>query len=279
MLTQSKISLLTFIMALFLIFSCSGGGMEQKKATFSNLKDVPNEAWEKLSKKKIYFGHQSVGFNVLDGVKDLMKENQKIKLNIVETMDSVDFKNGILAHSRVGENIDPKGKIEAFSRILEEGVGKRADVAALKFCYVDMTKNTDISKLFDDYRAEIEKLRKKYPNLTIVHFTEPITVSKSNWKTWIKKVLGKKEFWEFDDNVKRNQYNEMLIKEFQGKDPILDIAKIESTKSDGSRQSFKLNGMTYYSMFPGYTTDGGHLNELGRKKVAEQFILLLVNLT
>jgi hypothetical protein len=54
--------------------------------------------------------------------------------------------------------------------------------------------------------------------------------------------------------------------------PILDIAAIESTKPDGSRQSFELDGVTYFSMVPEYTTDGGHLNEIGRKIVAEQFV-------
>jgi hypothetical protein len=65
--------------------------------------------------------------------------------------------------------------------------------------------------------------------------------------------MGKKGFWEYSENIKRNQYNEMLIKEYKGKEPILDIAGIESTKPDGSRQSFELDGVTYYSMVPEYT--------------------------
>jgi hypothetical protein len=80
--------ILTAIMA---TISCSGGEMEQKKVTYNSLKDIPDAAWEKLSQKKIYFGHQSVGFNIMDGVKDLMKEYPQIKLNIVETKDSKDF--------------------------------------------------------------------------------------------------------------------------------------------------------------------------------------------
>jgi hypothetical protein len=31
-------------------------------------------------------------------------------------------------------------------------------------------------------------------------------------------------------------------------------------------------------MVPEYTTDGGHLNEIGRKKIAEQFLILLAKL-
>ncbi|BBO72962.1 hypothetical protein DSCW_03790 [Desulfosarcina widdelii] len=252
--------------------------MEQKKVTYNSLKDIPDAAWEKLSQKKIYFGHQSVGFNIMDGVEDLKKEYPQINLKVVETKDSDEIKPGILAHSRVGKNTDPKSKIDDFSNILDNGIGRQADAAALKFCYVDMKKESDIPKIFEEYKYEIEKIKKAYPDFSIVHFTEPLTVSKTTWKTWLKKILGKKDFWEFNDNIKRNEYNELLISEYQGKDPILDIAAIESTKPDGTRQSFELNGKTYYSMYPGYTTDGGHLNELGRKRVAEQLILLMVNL-
>ena len=38
------------------------------------------------------------------------------------------------------------------------------------------------------------------------------------------------------------------------------------------------HGKTFYAMAPEYTYDGGHLNELGRKKVAEQLLILLANL-
>ncbi len=70
----------------------------------------------------------------------------------------------------------------------------------------------------------------------------------------------------------------MLIKQYEGKEPIFDIAKIESTFPDGTRSSFTKDGKTYYSMVPEYTYDGGHLNETGRKKVAEQLLILLAQL-
>ena len=90
--------------------------------------------------------------------------------------------------------------------------------------------------------------------------------------------MGIKKIWEYDDNIKRNEYNEMIIKKYEGKEPVFDIAKIQSTFPDGTRCSFSKDGKTYYSMVPEYTNDGGHLNEIGRKKVAEQFLILLTNL-
>ena len=253
--------------------------MSEKNISYDAIKDVPASTWEKLSQKKIYFGHQSVGFNIMDGVQDLMKEHPAIKLNIVETSDASDFNVGLFAHSRVGKNVDPKSKIDEFVSFMDKGIGKKADAAALKFCYVDVTAKTDVENILADYGKSIAQLKKQYPDMTIIHFTTPLTTSKTTWKTWIKKVMGKKEMWEYDGNIKRNQYNEILIKQYQGKEPILDIAKIESTFPDGTRSTFTKDGNTYYSMVPEYTHDGGHLNELGRIKVAEQLLLLLANVS
>jgi len=275
---KNIINLTIPIIILLLFFSCSGGNMPEQKVTFPSIKDVQIEKWQKLTKKKIYFGHQSVGFNIMDGIKDVMKEHPEIKVNIVETADESDFKVGLLAHSRVGKNADPKSKITGFIEFIDSGIGKKADAAALKFCFVDIEARTDVKGLFSSYNNSITQIEKKYPDMTVIHFTEPLTTTKTTWKTWIKKMIRKKDIWEYDHNVKRNEYNEMLEKKYEGKEPILDIAKIQSTFPDGSRCSFMRYGKKYYSMVPEYTHDGAHLNELGCKKVAEQFLILLANL-
>jgi len=124
----------------------------------------------------------------------------------------------------------------------------------------------------------MEYLKTKYPNTTFIHFTVPLSELKTTYRTWMKKILGRKDIWEYDDIIVKNEFNELLRKEYSGKEPILDIATIESTCPDGSRKIFKRNGKKYYYLAPEYTDDGGHLNMTGRKKVAEQLLLFLVNL-
>ncbi len=272
-----KATIFIILTTIMLTISCSGGEMEQKKVTYNSLKDIPDAAWEKLSQKKIFFGHQSVGFNIIDGIRDLMKEYPQIKLNIVETSDSKDFNSGIFAHSRVGKNTEPDTKIADFTNYIDQGIGKDADAAALKFCYVDIMSKTDVQQVFDEYVKAVEDLKTKHPNLTIIHFTAPLTANQTSWKTWIKKIMGKKDIWEYTDNVKRNQYNELLVAKYKGKEPIFDIAAIESTKPDGARNAYEYDGKTYYSMVPEYTGDGGHLNVQGRKQVAAQLLITLIN--
>ncbi len=94
----------------------------------------------------------------------------------------------------------------------------------------------------------------------------------------IKTLIGKKNIWEYDHIIKKCEYNELVKKEYKGKEPIFDIAEIESTNPDGTINSFTRNGQSYYSMASLYTDDGGHLNKTGRRKVAEQLLLLLVSL-
>lgn len=273
----------TVLMILVMILAaCSGGEMEKEKAEnkviYPVLTDVPDAVWNQLSSKKIYFGHQSVGFNIMDGVQDLMRENPKIKLNVVESTQSKDISPGTWLHSKVGQNRDPQSKMDDFEKFLEAGIGNKADVAMLKLCYVDITVDTDVNKVFTQYKEKMEIIQKKYPKLRMVHFTVPLTVSKTTWKTQLKKMIGKTDLHEFANNIKRNQYNALILQEYQGKALVLDLAAIESTQPDGIRQSFELKDVIYYSLYPGYTTDGGHLNDVGRKKVAEQLLLLLVNL-
>ena len=121
-----------FFLLVFFI-ACNGGEMTEKSTQFPKIKDVPESAWQKLAQKKIYFGHQSVGFNIMDGIRDLMKENPQIKLNIVEGHDPAMFNQPVFAHSRVGENTKPITKITEFQQFIENGIGAKADIAPMLY--------------------------------------------------------------------------------------------------------------------------------------------------
>ena len=244
---------------------------------YTAINDIPASAWQTLSRKKIYFGHQSVGFNIIDGLKDLMVKHPNIKLNIVETSDPDEFKDGIFAHSRIGKNADPIYKAEEFKKIMDDGIGNNADIAFFKYCYVDITEKTDVNKVFTKYTNVMSQLKKQYPQTIFVHFTVPLHTTKTTWKTTLKKLMRKDRIWEYEDNIIRNNLNALFQKEYKEEEPLFDIANIESTSPSGSKTTFSKNGRTYYSMFPAYTNDGGHLNETGRKIVAEQLLFLLLN--
>jgi hypothetical protein len=265
------------IIILIVFFSCSGGNMPEEKVTFPLIMDIPAEKWATLSEKKIFFGHQSVGNNILNGVQDLMKEYPQINLNIVETSNQADFEAGIFAHAKVGENMDPKSKIDGFLSYMQNGLGGKADTAFFKFCYIDINPETDVEALFSDYKNTMSQLKIEYPETKFIHVTIPLKVVQTGPRTWIKKLIGR-PIGGYADNIRRNQYNHLLKKEYDGKEPVYDLALVESSLPDGTPNVFKSNGNFYYALVPEYSHDGRHLNEIGRKKVAEQLLIFLTNL-
>jgi len=238
------------------------------------IQDVLQEKWETLAKKKIFFGHQSVGFNIIDGIKSVLAENPNIKLNIVETRDPSDFNVGVFAHFRVGINEDPQSKTEDFSQIIDSDIGGKVDISFHKYCFIDVTGNSDIENIFDDYAIKMKKMTKEYPDVKFIHVTIPLTTIQTGPKAWVKKILGR-SVGGFDANIKRNNYNKLLISAYQNSHSIFDLAAVEALKPDGHFESFTAKGQTYLSLYGGYTTDGGHLNQLGEKLVAEKLLIFL----
>jgi len=269
--------LILMIIILFTNITCIGKDMHKQNYIFPSINDIQESSWEKMSGYKIYFGHQSVGYNIIDGIEDILKENDKIHLNIVETDDAKDFIAPLFGHSRVGRNTQPISKVDAFSSFIEDGIGDKADLVFFKFCYIDFNAESDINKIFNYYKAKMSYLKEVYPKTTFVHVTVPLKTCQTGLKAAVKKILGK-PLWGYDDNIKRNQFNDLLRKEYGKEKMLFDLALIESTFPDGSRNVHQKDGQSFHSLVPAYTYDGGHLNEKGRRIVAEQLLIFLANL-
>jgi len=238
---------------------------------------VSDAQWEKLSGKRIFFAHQSVGFNIIDGIRDLMKDHPKIKLNIVETSNPESIRGPVFAHARVGSNGDPNSKCGAFANLIKKASGNALDFALLKFCYVDVTSTTDIERVFSSYSNMVSSIKGLNSGLNLIHLTVPLRVVQSGPRAWVKSVINK-PIGGCADNIKRAEYNDRVRTEYSVKDPVFDLAGIESTFADGRRHIFSAGGKTYEALAPAYTDDGGHLNEMGRRWVAEHFLAFLANL-
>ncbi|HRZ28940.1 MAG TPA: hypothetical protein P5295_19165 [Spirochaetota bacterium] len=231
-----------------------------------------------ISKKIIYFGHQSVGYNIIEGIKTLMDRYNVMDLVIRETDNPLSFKKPVFAHSQNGENTKPETKIKSFKDTISKGMGKSVNMAFFKLCYVDVTASTDIDALFDSYKKSMDTLIRTYPKVKFVHMTVPVKLEKRDLKRTIKniikKIIGRQvATGNEDDNVKRMEFNKKLIATY-GKN-VFDLARFESTRPDGKTVTSDLGGKTHYSLLPEYTTDGGHLNQEGAQFVAYNFIRFL----
>jgi len=230
---------------------------------------MTNEVLEKFTEKKIYFAHQSIGFNILDGINDITQD-----INIKEINEVILNDSSFFCHSTIGENTKPFLKIDEFSNNIRDGLGDNVDIAILKLCYIDFFYMSEVDELFNHYYETYKNLEESYPEVTFIHFTVPLHSQQKGLKAIVKKILGK-EVWGYDDNLRRQQFNEKIRNTYS---LVFDIAEIESTRSDGSRSVHTLNGKEYYSLLPEYSNDGAHLNKKAANLVAKKLILFISEL-
>jgi lysophospholipase L1-like esterase len=237
------------------------------------LRAISAQQWVQLSQRAIYFGHQSVGANIVQGLDELLADRRDIPLRIISA-GRADTPG--LHEFYIGENGNPASKLRSFAETLERDKPPVNSILVMKFCYVDMTNDTNVNALFAEYKASVDQLRVRYPGREIVHVTMPLTTVESAPKFLIKELLGRPSRRRV--NAMRNQFNRLLRSEYVDRDPVFDLAEYESTGPDGSRTSYTLGKEVVYAMASEWSSDGGHLNALGRREVAKQFLLRLAEL-
>lgn len=260
------------------LFGCTNSIEKEKDIVeiMNSQINISDLDWNKLTSKKIYFGHQSVGYNMVDGMEMILKENPNIKLNIKKGNNINLFDKPVFAHDNNGTNRDPKSKIDAFYNLMEQGLGDQVDIAGFKFCYVDFNERPNYLEVFNHYKKRINEISIKYPEVKIIHFTVPIMSLRSGPKALIKNIFRKNP--RIRDNNVINEFNELLRKEYKDQ-LIFDLEYFESTYPDGTREFQESNGKIVYNMIPAYTYDGGHLSNKGKITVSSQFFIFLTQLT
>ncbi len=225
-----------------------------------------------LQNARVFFGHHSVGGNVLDGVATLSAE-AGVPIEIVPINQRQSGPQGRIEHAQIAENKKPYAKVDAFLQKVEAMETDPPRIALMKFCYVDFDPDTDVDALFDHYQQAVAKMRAAEPGMTLVHVTVPLMSRPSGLKVRLNRLLGRL-IWGDAANLKRSAFNEKLRAAYAG-EPIFDVAAVESTRPDGGRESFRYRGQDGHALWPGYTTDGGHLNPLGKRVAARELIRVL----
>lgn len=260
----------------FVLFMSCGAKMDSGQEEINQaIESIKQKDIESLATKRVFFGHMSVGYNIIEGIEDIRTNHGRFgKLVVQEIMQSGEVKGPGIYHGKIGRNGFPKEKCDTFKKLLiDNGLGSKLDVAFFKFCYVDFGSDSNVPEIFKYYAETIERIRAEFPGLTIIHVTAPLTVHSQGIRGFLRNLVkGDLE------NLKRNEFNMLLINRFKATDPIYDLAKVESTSPDHTRTFFKHKGATFYALAKGYTKDGGHLNRLGRYEAGKELLALLTNL-
>ncbi|MBI2892651.1 MAG: hypothetical protein HYY06_03805 [Deltaproteobacteria bacterium] len=197
-----------------------------------------------LAKRRVFWGHQSVGANVLEGARAL-------GFDFAEVSRGSDYARVAWGEAGVEENGDPERKIASFGAYLEDqGIGRRVEAAGFKFCWIDFEEDTDVADLLGDYEEKMGELARSHPRVRFLHVTPPLTTD------------------EPEKNLVRWRYGREMIRRFANRGVVLDLASVISTGADGraceSRRARRL--------CPAWSSDNGHLNDEGSRRAAKAFL-------
>ena len=207
---------------------------------------VTDDALRRFDSQRVLFGHQSVGWNILDGVGTVYSRRG---ITAPDVIDELPDSGPGFAQIEIGSNGDPASKFSDFEAAV---TAQDPQVAVMKLCFVDLTAGTKARSVFAQYRRMVTRIRQSNPQTRLVHMTVPLTTD------------------DPASNIVRQRYNALVRKVYGG--DIIDIARVESTRPDGSRVGGPHNGKRYFALWRGYASDDGHLNTRGSVRVAKVFL-------
>ena len=222
---------------------------------------------------RVFFGHQSVGANILAGIEALCADSSLPRIAVVPADGKLAGMRSYLAQQAIGQNGQPKTKCDAFAAAVESLASDSLQLALMKFCFTDFGPGTDVDGLFAYYTATIARVQSEFPKLKIVHVTAPLLSQSPGWKRAANWILGRESSYKTYD-TKISRFNRLLASEY-GHTSLFDLAQIESTFPDGSRCTIPGTTPDVYALVSDYSTDGGHLDDVGRKLAAVEFLRVI----
>jgi len=217
----------------------------------------------------VFFGHQSVGANVLEGLAALDGVDAA-GIRIIESTDAGSVAPGTVAHAYIGVNGAPQSKLDAFVELMDSGMAEAVDFALLKLCYVDIDAHTDVAAVLAAYTDTIAGLQARHPETTFLYATVPLATAR-DLKATVKSWLGRDAGMGPEDNVARQQFNAALREQFADTGLLFDIAAVESGM-DQSASARTHNGADYYVLDDSFAADPGHLNADGARAAAAELV-------
>jgi hypothetical protein len=226
---------------------------------------------EQVARTRVFFGHQSVGRNILDAVPAVFSAHGVQAPPIEQRRTATEASGGYIAEALIGENTKPLQKIQDFDAVMRSRPGLEVDVAVVKLCYIDIVPGTEVDAVFTAYRESMAALERDFPHITFVKATVPLTTRLSTLTKLKQRLRGNDDAYGAAANARRERLNELIRKEYGG-DDLFDLAAVESTAPDGSRVSGRHQGQPYFALYDGYASDVGHLNAEGSRRVATAWL-------
>ncbi len=223
---------------------------------FDHYDSVSDSIRSSVSSQKVFFAHASVGGNIVSGMEDLNSSDSTTYMLQNESADASpsDTSDGVFYDYNRG-NPGWESKITDFETYVSNGWhSSTVNVAINKLCYIDADAD------WETYRDSMENLESSYTDTIFVYMTMPVKTDEDSEDGWL-----------------RQQFNANLRDWIDSQDGkyLLDIADIEAHSTAGVESTSSWDGNTYQILLSAYSSDGGHLNETGRQRMAKAVYSLL----
>jgi hypothetical protein len=203
--------------------------------TTVDLSLIPDGALSLARNLKVHLRRASVGGNIDDG------------LNAIQTENSIKYNRSNWVFYARG-NPGWEAKVNEFAAFVDANLWDY-DVFSMKFCWIDP------DAVFAAYRDTLLRLESTYTGKRFVWWTMPIT----------RDVDGSEASRQvFNDSVR-------AYASANGKF-LFDIADIEATTAAGEK---KTDGSGHELQQDAWSSDGGHLNDAGARRVASAWWWLM----
>ena len=226
---------------------------------------IPQSYLDQARQLKVLFCHASVGGTVMNGMvgrRGLADQNPvRYAIGRQENGEAAwfDEHSGIIDISHTQWPL--KGsKVLGFDhhiRNLGYGQAGRANVAFMKYCYIDWQPSTNVQKAWDEYKTTLEALEADYPQITFVWWTTAINTA-----------------GEAGDV--RERFNQLMRDYCLSHDKVLfDLADIESHDLQDRPCQDDVGAEGLYA---GYAVDGAHPTGIGQTRLASALWWLLARI-
>jgi len=223
----------------------------------------------KLKTRKVFFVHMSVGTNLMNGIRSRGAGGNGVDVRTVSdaTLNSVGSETALYEY-HMTQISAPRDKIASFQNAMNNHVKGNVDIAFMKFCYNDFNQNTDVERLFEDYKNAVTELQNTHQKVRFVHSTVPLYAARVSWQ----------------NNV-REQFNALLRKTYKSK--VFDLATMESVDSDNNTAQSIAPSIGTIAAADEWTSDdgsrpnapsyfdGGHFNIRGEERFGGALIAFL----
>ncbi len=245
------------------------GDAQQQENAMTTEEQVTAAQWQAVASRRIVFGHQSVGRNILAGMAALAAD-AGADVPVIESRTPAGAPG--ITHFAVGRNGNPLEKCADFAGVVAENAQAGIDVALMKLCYVDFPTTRDPRETAAVYCDTLDDLARRFPSTTFAAVTSPLTTVQAGPRAALKRLLGKVPLG-YAENERRQIFNDILRARYGDSGRLFDLAAIESGGA-----VCRVDGHDVACLDPAISSDGGHLNDQGARRVASHFVAFLAGL-